>query len=80
MGRYHAYFARIENTAQDRDAMATPATVSASAAIWLTPSGSPSDAADASTPMTGISSVPMAATEAGKRSSAPNQQAKPMQT
>lgn len=57
----------------DRDARTTPAMVSTSAAIWPGPSGSPSANAEAKTPMTGTKSVPMAATEAGKRWRAANQ-------
>lgn len=68
MGCWQTLFARIEQVlSQERDASTTPAMVNPSAAICATPSGSPSAAADASTPMTGTSSVPMAATEAGSR-------------
>jgi len=58
--------------------MATPATVSSSAPICGTPSGSPSKIADPTTPVTGTISVPTAAIEAGSRSSAANQQAYPI--
>jgi len=57
----------------DRAASATPATVKTSAAICESPSGSCSAIAETTTPITGTSIVPIAATEAGRRSTAPNQ-------
>lgn len=58
---------------QARVATATPASVSASAASWRRPSGSPSRNAALNTPTMGTSSVPIAAVLAGRRRSAPNQ-------
>jgi hypothetical protein len=63
-----------------RVAIATPVMVKASAPICVTPRGSPSEIADAITPTTGTSIVPIAAVEAGNSDNAPNQQANPMQT
>jgi len=57
----------------DLVASTTPASVNTSAAIWVSPSGSPSAIADATTPMTGTAMVPIAATDAGRRASAANQ-------
>jgi hypothetical protein len=61
-------------TAQDRSAIATPPSVMTSALISRQPSGSCSIAAEASTPTTGTSNVPIEAVAAGNRSSAANQQ------
>ena len=58
----------------DRVASTTPASVNSSATICTGPSGSPSAIADATTPMTGTAMVPIAATDAGSRASAANQQ------
>src|ERR1700747_2479590 len=52
----------------DRAASATLATVKTSAAICESPSGSCSAIAETTTPITGTSVVPIAATEAGRRS------------
>ena len=57
----------------ERVASTTPASVNTSATIWVTPSGSCSATADATTPITGTAMVPIAATEAGNRASAANQ-------
>ena len=65
--------ARCVGSPHDRAASATPATVKTSAAICESPSGSCSAIAETTTPITGTSIVPIAATEAGRRSTAPNQ-------
>jgi hypothetical protein len=57
----------------DHAASATPASVKIRAAIWPGPSDSCSASADTTTPMTGTAMVPIAAIEAGSRSSAANQ-------
>ena len=62
------------NDVHDCVASATPAKVNASAAIWPMPSGSCSASAEASTPITGTAMVPIAATDAGNRANAANQQ------
>ena len=54
--------------------MATPPSVTTSAVISRTPSGSCSIAPADSTPITGTNSVPIEAVAAGSRSSAANQQ------
>src|SRR5215469_12298501 len=64
---------RCVGSPHDRAASATPATVKTSAAICESPSGSCSAIAETMTPITGTSIVPIAATEAGRRSTAPNQ-------
>ncbi len=57
----------------DRVASTTPASVNTSATIWISPSGSPSAIAEATTPITGTAMVPIAATDAGSRARAANQ-------
>src|SRR5262249_14352006 len=64
---------RCVGSPHDRAASATPATVKTSAAICESPSGSCSAIAETTTLITGTSIVPIAATEAGRRSTAPNQ-------
>src|SRR6516225_7353435 len=64
---------RAAGSPHDRAASATLATVKTSAAICESPSGSCSAIAETTTPITGTSIVPIAATEAGRRSTAPNQ-------
>ena len=63
---------RCLGSPHDRAASATPATVKTSAAICESPSGSCSAIAETTTPITGTSIVPIAATEASRRSTAPN--------
>ena len=64
---------RCVGSPHDRAASATPATVKTSAAICESPSGSCRAIVETTTPIAGTSIVPIAATEAGKRSTAPNQ-------
>ena len=58
---------RAAGSPHDRAASATLATVKTSAAIFESPSGSCSAIAETTTPITGTSIVPIAATEAGRR-------------
>lgn len=60
---------------QPRTASTTPPSVRLSATISRAPNGSPKASAATQTPITGASSVPIEAVEAGRRRSAANQPA-----